>query len=250
MRNFWKPNHSSNENTDPAGKKGHPFWGWRAWWYGPEPKSELRMRVEWYAGRKATQCMLEYSRDHCEAEQSIAVGIPWVFGVYLTTSIKRTSRYDRQSFGLRVFDRAIWWEWNASDDWHSGQPWWQEFCIRPLDLLFGSTRYSSVDLSTHTHEVPLPEGGLPVEITMSFRTWKRPRLPWRSASGTYANVEVLPGREATVPGKGENAWDLEDSAIESLSCPARTPEEAIAAFVESVLRTRMKYGNSHECPTE
>jgi hypothetical protein len=53
-----------------------------------------------------------------------------------------------------------------------------------------------------------------------------------------------------VPGKGENAWDMEDDAIHSMGCVANSVDDAIIKLLNSVNRDRVRYGGAHWVPVK
>lgn len=197
-----------------------------------------------------------FSADGAESDVSAHVVVPGL-GVYvgaeglvpnrvhelLGTAWRRGAWPTDRTLKLAFHDGAVWWSlWMSEMEWRATDPQWRRGCWRPIDTLLGRVTSERVDEPPLAVEIPLPEGARPATITWSTFTHRRPRWPfvrrWRSA-----NVE--PAQPVGIPGKGENAWDCDDDALYSLSTSARDNEQAIARFVESVLRSRQRYGGSH-----
>lgn len=132
-----------------------------------------------------------------------------------------------------------WRLWSPDSSWSSRTPRWRDGSWSPIDALLGQEKYSSRVLSTHQAEIVFPEGGYSATIELFESTWKRPRWP-RPKVIRRAKVEMH--KPVPIPGKGENAWDIEDDAIYSMTCPAATVEEAIGHLRASVERDRKRYG--------
>ena len=141
-------------------------------------------------------------------------------------------------FDVSFHDKTLFWALMKFDwGWSNQMPKWMSGSFHPLDILLGSVEYTKKVLSTHSVQIPMPEGVYPAIVELEECTWKRPR--WFGHTGFYANVDVKDG----IPheGKGENSWDCGKDAIYGLSIKAKTVEEAIAATVECALRSRRKY---------
>lgn len=93
----------------------------------------------------------------------------------------------------------------------------------------------------------MPEHPYPATVRLFESTWKRPRWPFARRM-VRAEIEVEGG--IPHPGKGENSWDCDDDATYSLTCQARTAEDAVAKLVGSVLRDRRNYGGRSWRPRE
>jgi hypothetical protein len=143
---------------------------------------------------------------------------------------------------------GLWWSlWHSTMEWKSSTPKWRNGHFDPADFLLGRHKYSSEELSTENVEVPMPERMYPGTVTLTRDTWKRPRWPF-SRSMYRANIEVEGG--VPHPGKGENSWDCGEDATYSLTCKARTAEEAVGKLVGSVLSSRRRYGGRNWRPRE
>lgn len=136
-------------------------------------------------------------------------------------------------------DAHVQWRLWADPDEYGNQRGWRQGGFFLLTPILGSARYSKRVIAEEEVRIPLPEGPLPATVTLYEATWKRPRWPWPERRGM---AEVDAGDGAVIPGKGENSWDIDDDAILSLSTQADTVEQAVAKYVESVLRTRRRHG--------
>jgi hypothetical protein len=142
------------------------------------------------------------------------------------------------------FQWAIWYSvWVGSfASWSRSYPWcrwWRQGNINILDLLGGKW--------THTHEVlqsdipiiiPMPEGSYKAVASFERRTWKRPR--WFATTRLYTDVKVPKG--IPFAGKGENSWDCGDDGLFGYGVEGHDIPKAIAHGVESVLKSRKRYG--------
>ena len=143
-------------------------------------------------------------------------------------------------FGFRMEDKAIYWESLKFDwGWSSKMPKWMSGSFNPVDFVLGKTKYESKKLATHEVAIPMPEGSYPATITMDYTTWKRPRSPFYTKKGYYADIKM----KKPIPhqGKGESDYDCGGDALHGLSREAKTVEEAIAATVKCALESRRKY---------
>ena len=216
---------------------------WR-WWLHYGGNRSISLEVSW--GRISCAVGMEANDEGIMFQFA-----PALFAMYLTFNT-RLSRaiakrilpdYEGRRIGIRVFDWALWWDgWAPTMSWNSKDPWWLHFSWHPLDTFFGRMKYESTELSRTETVIPMPEKSYPCVVVMTADTWKRPRLPWYSHKITRAKIDCKEG--VPFPGKGENAWDCDDDASHGLTCPAKTVEQGIAAFVESVLRSRRRYGGS------
>jgi hypothetical protein len=139
---------------------------------------------------------------------------------------------------VRWNDGCLWWHWGA-DAWNDG--YGRKGVIHVVDRLAGRSQLTTHELKTVTGLIPLPEGATPARFTFTLRTHRRARWPFVQR---VVMCNIQPQRPAVVPGKGENAWDLDDDTVFEMSCRATTVEEAVAAYVETVFRDRRRYGGS------
>lgn len=151
-----------------------------------------------------------------------------------------------RSYQLSWHGGGIWGQWGTNqwgdmEDW-SSPPWWRRWHFDPMDFLFGRQKYTARDLDTVVTTVPAPEGAYPASIRFFESTWTRPRWPWWPLTRRRDRADIELQKPVPIPGKGENSWDCGEDAIHSLTCPASTVGEAVAAVVESYTRTRERHG--------
>lgn len=219
--------------------------GWKLhrWWFGG-------LRIEFAPWSRSFG--LEIDVEGSGSDHNLLFSIrPYIFSLYFGFSGRRLGRlcnrllkgsYEGRTVGIRVFDWAIWWEcWAPNMSWSSGEPWWMRWTWHPLDTIFGRHQHSERLVSRQKAWVPMPEKAYRCVVEMKDETWKRPRLPWPSRQLRRAHIECEEG--VPFPGKGENSWDCGDDASYSLTTPARTVEEGIAKYVESVLGNRRNRGS-------
>jgi len=145
---------------------------------------------------------------------------------------------ESRKFGFSIHHGTLWWSlWENKCSWSRSDPDWQSFRINFPDLLLGRWKYSEETISEEDVEIPMPEKNYPATLKMFESTWKRPL--WFPKRLVRAKVEIPEG--IPHPGKGTASWNCGEDATYGLTCKAKTPEEAIAAVVESVLGCRRRY---------
>jgi len=186
-------------------------------------------------------------------DEDITIGIcPAIFSLYLSiqcgwsrrlSDFLRGKSYEGRTASFKIHDWAIWLElWAKQMSWSRSDPWWMHWTWHPVDTFFGRTKHSELEISSIDTMIPMPEKPYPARVVMKRETWKRPRLPWASHRVTRAHIDCKEG--IPHPGKGESEYDCGDDATYGLTCPAETVEEGIAKLVQSVLRSRRRYGGS------
>jgi hypothetical protein len=190
---------------------------------------------------------------NAEDDWNLSIGLG-LFHLYLSVEglRKHGSKYQKDAEGhyigdreisIRFFDKAVWWMlWMDGDEWSSTDPKWRRGAWHPLDTLLGSTKYASREIRTLQVTIPMPERSYPATVKLTEDTWKRPRAWWTSARIRRARIEVEGG--IPHPGKGENSYDCDEDATYSLTTQARDEAEAIGAMVETVMRSRRRYGGA------
>jgi len=220
---------------------------WR-WWLHRRDRGGTVLRVEiampshsWFSvgfdihgwGDDAihvTVCLLRFG---------LYLGFNGAFSRWLTRN-QQTGR----EYGVSIHNGKIWIKLGGNPmEWSNRDPWWWNITIDPARILFGRMKHSERTVSKTETVIPMPEGSYPCVVELRDERWQRARLPFASQKLRRAHIEVESGG-VPVPGKGESAWDCGDDAIYSLCCPAKTVEEGIAAYVESAMRTRRRYGGS------
>lgn len=131
--------------------------------------------------------------------------------------------------------------WQDENEWAESDWCWGGFLT---DIVFGRATYSETPIETRDVTVPMPEASYPATATLKRATWSRPR--WIDQHVRRVELEIPTG--VPVPGKGENSHDCGDSAIYSLTTPARTIEDGIGAVVVAALKKRQRYGWSEQEP--
>lgn len=211
----------------------------RAWLYVPGNN----FQVSWHLGSRSCAFELTFSSigddDFC-----FYIAIPFLFAFWFMIGnlpivkklpgVKWNGEWGsgERKIGVAIHHETFWiYPWIDDDG-----RWWS---LNFPDFFFGRAKYSTVDLEQDTTVVPLPEGDYPAKYRLYRATWKRPRWPWAK---TLLRGEIEVEKGIPIPGKGENSWDMDDDAIFSMTCVAATKEETVAAYVDSVMRTRGKYG--------
>jgi hypothetical protein len=151
---------------------------------------------------------------------------------------------DRQ-IGIKL-DKQYFWLWPWVNPWGGRKR--DTYLKEWATLFFGRAKYSDRIL----------EEGVPVEIVMPeatyqgtakryVATWKRPRWP-KAKSLMRVEIEVPTG--VPIPGKGENAYDMDDDAIFGTTANAETIEDGVKGLIASAMRDRKKYGGGEHWQPE
>jgi hypothetical protein len=240
MRLRWQ-----NLNDKPGGRQGSGLLHGRAWLYIGK-RYERCISAEWRLG--GFKCGVGVSMHDEGPVAMLQIPLVGQFFVGLRGILPwaLVHRFDWYDLSVRVFDWAIWVNlWCDDSRSRTYGSWWHPERRRVtwhlLDTLLGSTRYTSRVLKEVDAVVPMPEGPYPSKVTLREDTWRRPRWPFPKR---LLRAEVRPETPIPHPGKGENAWDCGEDATRSLYTTAATVEDAVAAMVSTVLRSRRRHGGS------
>lgn len=226
----------AREDRRPGVPSRHWLHG-RAWLRG---EGSWSLRAEWLVRRAGWRLGVETGR-YGEPEMLVYATVGLV-GWYLGIAGRWFRNLPSREIALRAHDGALWWAiWTPVDEWSRGTPWWRSGHLRPADVLLGRRTYSSEMVSQIQTVIPMPEGAYPCVVNLTVDRWRRRRWPW---GRTLRRATVLVEGGVPHPGKGENAWDCGEDGTYSLTTPADTVEDAVAAFVRSVLRDRRRHGGT------
>lgn len=236
---MFKPSHSSNDNELPDGSKGSMFWAGRVWWWDSSQKDLAR--IEWKLGWKTRSFQIGVCLTQ-ESDWVWSIALPFLFSFYFHWSTKKCPKRE-QRWEFTIHHWGLWLSLGRDEYSYSiDDPWWWHWHLDIPDFFLGQSKYASKDLKTVEANMYLPEGPLPVKVTLQFDSWKRSRWPWPQHM-RRAKVEVIDPEGAPVPGKGTMPYNCGADAIYSSVMPVSTVEEAVAKMTESVLRDRNKYGS-------
>ncbi len=121
----------------------------------------------------------------------------------------------------------------------------RRFFFNIRDFFLGKSKYSQNIFENQNVTIPMPEGTYSANIILSEDTWKRKRSPF-TLRENRAHIEMLPGQEIPIPGKGEYSWDCGDDAIFGSTFSANSISEAVGKLVQHALETRVKYAGMHK----
>jgi hypothetical protein len=240
--------HSQNLNERRDGSTGIPHHG-RCWLNVGRGRNELEFRFEWALWHPTRLFSIGLESDGETGGFLARWGvIPATF--YLGIPLPRTwEAFKRWRYSDRnVFDiyldmesGSLRWQFGGSTmGWSSKTPKWKDGSFDIPDFVLGKTKYTEGEPEVHKVQIPMPEGAYDAVIEMSTDTWKRPR--WFATRIRRCHTKIDIG--IPFPGKGENSWDCGEDCSYGVSGPAETIEAAIAMNVESVLRSRRRYGGS------
>lgn len=255
FKSMWWHWQNLNEKGHAGGKtiKGSALKHWRGWLHFSDRAS---LNVEWVLWCKRLGARLSLGED----ESAISVSVNAIlFSFYLTFEhwklekwlSNATKRKDEQygngrSIGFHWTEDTLFVSiWEDPMEWRAVDPLWMHFTICPADIVFGRRKYAHKPLDHEKRTLTMPEGGYPVEIELAEDSWKRPRWPW-ARKILRANIECAGG--VPVPGKGENSWDQGQDAIYSLTCEAKSFQDALSKLHASVMNSRERHGGRNWKP--
>ena len=142
--------------------------------------------------------------------------------------------------GISVFDGRMWiYPFAKINSVFNSDPWYSHsHCFYPYGFLFGSSKHSE-DNSSEWKQIVIafPEGKYKGKLRTYDAIWKN-----RFFTKRIPMIEIKMEEGIPFPGKGENSWDLDESATYGLTIQGTMPEEGISSMVKYVLRNRRKYG--------
>lgn len=249
----------------------------RFWWHGRRERGSVQWWIHQHKGRSIFSGQACWRKPvymfggHIDVDQDgegpINLGVYlWPFSLYLNFETRwaqwvaerltKAGAYEDRSLAFHVCrsdgsamdmpGRLRWNLWTPDSMWSSETPRWRNGSFSWSDALFGQVDYSGEDIETVDVLVPMPEGTYAGTVKVFESTWRRRRFPFLRQTMRRTEISVPDG--IPFPGKGENAWDMDDSATYSLTSPAKTPDEAVGALVASVLRDRRRYGGRNWQP--
>lgn len=224
--------------------------------------NDVEASVEYHLPGTSWGVRLHARKDEDPIGWMVGFGLATIYGSFDGAGFRRAAKYvadvlfpgdmgskwSGRDFGVRFFDGAVWWNFGSDDyGWTGQRPKWKDGSWRPLG--FNMRTSDPVVVETREVLIPMPERSYRGTATVTEAYWGYAKLPRRfHEKRRSVEIEMHPGEQVGVPGKGENSWDCGDDAIFSRSGPSESIEDAIGGFVASALRTRRKYGWS--APTE
>lgn len=237
MMYFWRQN---------LNEPGSAFWHGRAKLFVGEDMRGLG--AEWKHGLKTRGFNLSLTVRHFDDTWKLSLKIPYIGSWWLYWTGRETCFDCEREISFSWFDSAFHWKvWATVDSWSRDTPRWRDGWWNPLDTILGSQRHSLKLLSTGEVVVPMPEGNYTGQYQETVSIWKRPRWPFAKHVRRY---EVEMTEPIPIPGKGENSWDCEDTAIEALVTPAYDVNDLVGRIVASAVRDRLRYGGTDWKPQQ
>lgn len=159
--------------------------------------------------------------------------------------------YVARNYGLMFLPYGgciVRWEFGALEG-HSSRnfPKWRDWNLTMTDVL-GRRPCTTEEVEIGVAKVPMPEGNYDATWAKEKRTWRYERWPGKLLDiirGPKVNTSVRLDIADGIPfqGKGENSWDCGMDGL--FGCGGSTVEAAVGRAVESVLRSRERYGGPH-----
>lgn len=233
--------------------EGKPVWtAGRASLWGEHIGSLLR--VEWNLERPWSFWSVTFSVDGSEREWHLGIAAG-AFSLYFIGSLPRQVKlpcdYERE-VGItwhRWYLHLYLWadpdRWESEADWSNPASSLRKplFNLNPFALIAGGFRCDVECLGTEQRTILMPEGAYPVTVKRMVRQWTYPRWKhiWPIPRRRYS-IEVESETGIPIPGKGDNAWDIEDDAIFGIGMYTRDVEQALRKATDDILDTRRKRG--------
>lgn len=229
------------------------------WSDHPEQETlDASANIEYHVGGKSTYVLGGGVGVRLDEHPVTVAAYLWPCSLYVSVESTRTKALARRLFGGHYGAHrtvqfvvggwrrwAISWQlWTDPHEWSTQTPRWRDGTIDLVEALIGRRRAHVTTLSTHAVAIPMPERTYPATVELKEHVSWPARLPFWKRTSRFAHIDIPGG--IGFPGKGENAYDIDDDAIFALSRSAETVEDAIGATVAAVMRNRMKYGGSYE----
>lgn len=258
--------HWQNLDEARSGKpKGRGWRNGRAWFsVGPLREDRYPCRpwnfgIQWVLAKRGTNLLslraqLAGGDADDELEGHIVVPGVALYGNAQTTLTRKLSRLlCQQTFDgareiyLRISRDGFWWQlWADPHGWTSKTPRWRSGHWDPRDTLLGRMKYHREVIEERDILVPMPERAYPATATLTESTWTRQRFGWPARRLLRVEIEIPGG--IPEPGKGTEAWNIDDDATYSITTAADSIPEGIAHLVASVLKHRERYGGHNWAP--
>lgn len=205
-----------------------------------------KLCVEWSL-RTDSHFGVSFSWKHMDALWSISVEVPLLFW-YLSYNNGRCWYDQERGLSLRWFLSGFHWRvWAPIDSWNRQTPRWRDGSWYPLDTLLGRSRYHEEPIGDGEIHVEMPEGVYVGTYTKYAVRRKRPRWP---VVKRQTRFEVRFPDPIPEPGKGENSWDIEDTATYEVSMFADDPAEVASRIRYHIQRVRKWYGGDGWVPSD
>jgi len=227
-------------SSQALGHQGRKWRHGRAWlFFGPSERRRV-LGVSWAHGGLPKHFGVSLTVRHFDDLIGFSFYVPVLFSWHVWYENGRCYFDQEREISLRIFSGRLWWHlWMPIDEWRSTDPRWRRGSWSPLDTLLGREAYSETEIARGTVEIDMPEGAYPAEFKVYAAQWKRPRWPFAKRSTRFEFKMVDPIPE---PGKGENFWDMDDTATFEASLHSTSLDEAVARIRASILRRRERYG--------
>lgn len=196
---------------------------------------------------------LKYSRDE---DHTLFVGLGW--SLYVSWDSRKPD--EGREWGVSLWGEHLTLRWACDDsEMHydgkggHGRPrcgWYRSWFL--MDCLFGQRDYRSVEVKRQTRPLVMPEGEYRADCTITLDTWTRSRWPWWPLTRQLRRARVKFDPPVGIPGKGENAYDIDDDATYELTTPLKDGSLAatLEAFAIDTLRERQRRGGLTWAPRE
>lgn len=206
-----------NLNDNPRRKRLFHFRGsiGRSW-------EKLWFRYELCSG---PACRLSAGVDDEGTNLSFGLGL---FTIYLTIPKRiRPLRYGRE-YGFYIHDWVIRFFFGSKKfESSTKDPWYYNFTVDPLRLLFGKTEHFEKKLIKNHRPVQFSFRGksyIMEKIHVNRSHWFRTRVPFALYCRKMLRMDLEISKPPMRAGKGENSWDCDDDGSFGMCAPYNGPE--------------------------
>lgn len=208
----------------------------------------VRVRLGYVVGKAQRAFRLSLTQDADDRSRALNVGVPGAAGSVVVHVDVDGPKSNRQ-IGV-TFDLDGWLHWNFGRDRDEcgRDNTWQKGLLNWKDELLGEVEQSRVVTRTVRTSLSLPEGVYPCTVELvDVAVWNK-NLP-RSTRSVAKQCEVKFDEPAPpFPGKGENAYDVDDDSLHMHSGPGATVTDALASCFRFVMAKRERHGGLHWTP--
>lgn len=205
-----------------------------------------RIRLDYSVGT-GSSITFAVGQDTHENKRTVLVNVP---GLSVSAQVNSATLKPASSrrFSLS-FDLDGWVHWNLGrdpDELFDSSP--LHGVLNWKEAVLGSIEQSRVVTRTVRTTLSLPEGSYPCTVQLVDVTVWNKNLP-RLTRTTERQCEVKFDEPCPpFPGKGENAYDLDQDCLMSHSGPGATVSEALAECFRFVMSRRERHGGLHWSP--
>ena len=211
---------------------------------------EISMHFEWCTSRSIFSMGINFDGggDEDMLFNFSLLGLSFYFGISCKILRKLAPRkypYDR-SIEASIHHNIFWWELWVPDDWDRERDRWRRgnFSLNPVKIIFGNNKVEYTVREERILPILFSEKTYQVKIQLKRRFDYPKRARWLGKYRYCYDAEVT-GDDKCIPfpGKGENSWDCGEDGLYGQYGQGKTFGDAIGGIFDSVMKSRLRYGN-------